>query len=250
MKTFENLSDYQAWRSACTKPVSFVPTMGALHAGHLSLVEKAKEGGAEVVVSIFVNPTQFNDPKDLQRYPRPIENDLAMLREAGVSAVLLPQVQEIYADGYRFEVREKGMTGILCGATRVGHFEGVLTVVLKLFQMVRPTRAYFGEKDYQQLRLIQDMTKAFFLGIEIVPVPTLREADGLAMSSRNTLLSAQERERAPLIYKVLTTAKSNEEARAQLEAAGFRVDYVEEHWGRRFVAAFLGSVRLIDNVAL
>jgi pantoate--beta-alanine ligase len=250
MKTFETLSDYQAWRSARVKPISFVPTMGALHAGHMSLIERAKEDGAEVVVSIFVNPTQFNDPKDLQRYPRPIENDLAMLREAGVSAVFLPKAQEIYSDGYRFEIREKGMTQILCGPTRAGHFEGVLTVVMKLFQMVRPTRAYFGEKDYQQLRLIQDMTKAFFLGIDIVPVPTVREADGLAMSSRNALLSAEERERAPLIYKVLKTAKSIDDARERLEAAGFRVDYVEEHWGRRFAAAFLGSVRLIDNVAL
>lgn len=250
MKQLEDLESLSAWRKTVTKPLSFVPTMGALHAGHIALIERARENDAEVIVSIFVNPTQFNDQADLQRYPRPIENDLRMLHEAGVAALFLPRPQEIYSDGYRFEVREKAMTQVLCGPTRVGHFEGVLTVVMKLFNMVRPDRAYFGEKDYQQLRLIQDMTKAFFLNIEIIPVATVREADGLAMSSRNMLLTPQDRERAPILYRVLKSAKSVEEAKHALTDAGFRVDYVEEHWGRRFGAAFLGQVRLIDNVAL
>jgi pantoate--beta-alanine ligase len=250
MKRLETHQEVAAWRRSISAPVSFVPTMGALHQGHMSLVERAKENGAAVIVSIFVNPTQFNDPKDLQRYPRPLEQDLEMLEKAGVSAVFLPRAQEIYSDGYRFEVREKALSHVLCGPRRPGHFEGVLTVVMKLFLMVRPDRAYFGEKDYQQLRLIQDMAKAFFLGVEVVPVETMREPDGLAMSSRNLLLTPEHRERAPVLYRVLKTAPTAEAAAQELEQAGFRVDYVEEHWGRRFAAAFLGEVRLIDNVAL
>lgn len=239
------------WRhSVKVAPIHFVPTMGALHEGHMALVKNAQEGGAQVLVSIFVNPTQFNDPKDLQRYPRPLEKDIGMLEAAGVNAVFLPRPQEIYSDGFRFEVREKDLSQVLCGPRRPGHFEGVLTVVMKLFQMVRPNRAYFGEKDYQQLRLIQDMTKAFFMDVEVIPVETLREPDGLAMSSRNLLLTPENREKAPTMYRALKNAKDIPSAIADLEHVGFRVDYVEEHWGRRFAAAFLGDVRLIDNVAL
>lgn len=251
IQRLETHADAVEWRRSLNGArLSFVPTMGALHEGHMSLVARAREDGAQVIVSIFVNPTQFNDPKDLQRYPRPLEQDIAMLEAAGVSAVFLPHPQEIYSDGYRFEVREKALSQVLCGPRRPGHFEGVLTVVLKLFQMVRPDRAYFGEKDYQQLRLIQDMTKAFFMDVEVVPVETMREPDGLAMSSRNMLLTPENREKAPVMYRALKNAKDIPSAIAELEHVGFRVDYVEEHWGRRFAAAFLGDVRLIDNVAL
>jgi pantoate--beta-alanine ligase len=250
MKRLDSIAELRDYRQAWTKPVGFVPTMGALHAGHRTLIERAKAECETVVVSIFVNPTQFNEPKDLNRYPRPLGQDLAMLEEAGVDAVFLPTSSEMYADQFRFEVREKRLSLVLCGPKRPGHFEGVLTVVAKLFNLIQPDKAYFGEKDYQQLRLIQDMVSALFMNVEVVPVATVREADGLAMSSRNLLLSAEERERAPLVYRTLKSAKTAAEATDILTNAGFRVDYIEEHWGRRFAAAYLGSVRLIDNVEL
>jgi pantoate--beta-alanine ligase len=230
--------------------VGFVPTMGALHTGHLSLIERAKRENQIVAVSIFVNPTQFNNPNDLEKYPRPMDADVALLENAGVDYLFLPTREEIYPDTYRFRVSENLLSSILCGPTRPGHFDGVLTIVLKLLQIVSPARAYFGEKDYQQFLLIRDMAQAFFLKSEIVPCPTVREADGLAMSSRNTLLTSEQRERAPFIYKTIRTAKSAIDAREALTAAGFRVDYVEDHFNRRFVAAFLGDVRLIDNVEI
>lgn len=247
MKLLETVADFRQWRGQ-HENVGFVPTMGALHAGHAALIAQARRECAQVAVSIFVNPTQFNDKKDLERYPRPLEQDLQMLSALGVDAVFLPGAAEIYADKYRFEVRENELSQILCGPTRPGHFNGVLTVVLKLFHIVRPRRAYFGEKDYQQLRLIQDMAAALFLDIEVIACPTVRESDGLAMSSRNALLTESERMKAPVLYKILTTAESAEQAVRLLRDEGFRVDYVEEHFGRRFAAAFLGSVRLIDNV--
>jgi len=250
MKRLESITDVRAWRAGLHSRIGFVPTMGALHAGHLSLVERAKSECQTVVVSIFVNPTQFNDPADLNKYPRPLEEDLRLLKEARVDAIFLPRAAEIYSDEFRFEIREKRDSQMLCGPKRPGHFAGVLTVVAKLFHLIKPNKAYFGEKDYQQLRLIQDMCKALFLDVEVVPVATAREPDGLAMSSRNILLNPDERERAPLLYRALKTAASVTEARSMLSQAGFHVDYVEEHWGRRFGAAFLGQVRLIDNVEL
>lgn len=230
--------------------IGFVPTMGALHEGHLALVRHARAENTRVLVSIFVNPTQFNDPKDLERYPRPIKKDLELLKAAGADAVFLPQAAEIYMDGYNLSVVENKLSQILCGPTRPGHFTGMLTIVLKLLNLADAHRSYFGEKDYQQLMLIKEMAKAFFLKTEIVGRPTVRESDGLAMSSRNTLLSVEERKIAPQIFRVLSMAKSAQDARKELESLGFKVDYVEEHWGRRFAAAFLGEVRLIDNVAL
>lgn len=250
LRVIETVEDYRRWRADQRGIVGFVPTMGALHAGHAALVERARRECARVVVSIFVNPTQFNDPRDLERYPRPVDDDLRMLRDLGADVALLPRAQEIYADSKRFAIHESETAEILCGPRRPGHFAGVLTVVMKLFNIVRPQRAYFGEKDYQQLRLISEMARAFFLDVEVVPCTTVREADGLAMSSRNSLLSATDRERAPLIYRALETSKSTQEAADVLNTNGFAVEYVEEHWGRRFVAANLGGVRLIDNVEL
>ena len=230
--------------------VGFVPTMGALHEGHLALVKEAKKECPQVVVSIFVNPTQFNDPNDLKHYPRNLESDCQLLKEAGVDVVFAPDPTEIYNDDFRYRVSESQISQILCGPFRPGHFEGVLTVVLKLLQIVNPKKAYFGEKDYQQLVLIKEMAKAFFLPCEIIGCPTIREADGLALSSRNLRLSPQERENAALMFKALTHSKNIDETKQALSTAGFKVDYVEEHWGRRFAAAYLGNVRLIDNVEL
>ena len=228
--------------------LGFVPTMGALHEGHLELVRRARRDCELVGVSIFVNPTQFNDPKDLEKYPRNLERDMKLLDSVGADFLFFPEYSQIYSDGYRFKVAEEPFSKTLCGAHRPGHFDGVLTVVMKLLNLVKPTKAYFGEKDYQQLKLITDMVSAFHMGCEIVPCPTVREPDGLAMSSRNTRLTPAHREVAPTLYRVLQTAASDEEARLQLIQNGFRVDYVETVEGRRFGAAFLGDVRLIDNV--
>jgi pantoate--beta-alanine ligase len=156
----------------------------------------------------------------------------------------------MYQDGYRYQITEKEFSKLLCGAHRPGHFDGVLTVVMKLLNLAQARRAYFGEKDFQQLELIRGMAQAFFMSVEIVGCPTLREKDGLAMSSRNLLLAPTDREKAPLLAKELRRKGTPEEIRARLNALGFRVDYVEELRGRRFAAAFLGSVRLIDNVSL
>jgi pantoate--beta-alanine ligase len=242
--------ELKLYRQALKGTVGFVPTMGALHEGHASLLRAARQKCDHVVLSIFVNPTQFNDPKDLEKYPRTFEADKALAEREGVNAIYFPNFGELYPDDFTYEVREKRWSHHFCGAHRAGHFEGVLSVVLKLFNLVQPHFAFFGEKDYQQLRLIQGMVKAFFLPLEILPVPTLREADGLAMSSRNVRLTPEERNLAPIFYQVLKNAPTAHEARVQLESKGFRVDYVEDWEGRRLGALHLGSVRLIDNVEI
>jgi pantoate--beta-alanine ligase len=251
MKILEGVRDMKECRFEMEQngsTVGFVPTMGALHDGHMQLVERAKQECDRVILSIFVNPTQFNDPKDLEKYPRPLERDLELARRHQIDVVFLPIYKEIYADDYRFKIQENKLSSILCGATRPGHFDGVLTVVMKLLMITRPQRAYFGEKDYQQYLLIRDMAKAFLLSTEIIGLPTARESDGLAMSSRNSRLTKDQRLLAPLLYRELRSGKPLADVRANLENAGFRIDYLEEHFGRKFVAAFLGEVRLIDNV--
>lgn len=230
--------------------LGFVPTMGALHPGHLSLMERARRDNDRVAVSIFVNPTQYDDPDDLVRYPRPFEADVAACERAGVDLVVAPDTDEIYPDGYRFKVTESTVSRELEGAHRDGHFDGVLTVVLKLLNIVRPQRAYFGEKDWQQLELVRDMAGALFVDTEIVACPTVREADGLAMSSRNALLTGEDRRLAPLFHEVLSAGGATAEMVDSLAAAGFQVDYVERRGDRVVGAVRLGKVRLIDNVRL
>ncbi len=254
MKQFTRLSDWRAWRASLTLPLGFVPTMGALHAGHLSLLQRSMADNAYTVASIYVNPTQFNKTEDLNTYPRTLTQDLAMLEKAGVDAVLLPTYEELYPDGFRYQVTETELSKRFCGAHRPGHFTGVLSVVLKLLNLVAPGRAYFGEKDYQQLLLIRGMAAAFHLPVEIVGCATMREADGLAMSSRNLRLNKEQRKIAAGLYGAINTAKDTVSARAALEHAGFVVDYVEDYTengvGRRLAAVSLGDVRLIDNVGL
>lgn len=232
------------------RSIGFVPTMGALHRGHASLVERCRRENEIVVASIFVNPTQFNDPKDLDRYPRALQKDLALLESLGTDDVFAPDVSELYPHGYRFRVEETGITGLMEGAHRPGFLAGVMTVVLKLLNLVRPDRAYFGEKDYQQLKILADMVKDFFIPTEIIACPTVREQSGLAESSRNALLSASGRRKAAGVFRALTAAASAHEAKTTLQSQGFTVDYVDEHWGRRFAAVFLEGVRLIDNIPL
>ncbi len=235
--------------------IGFVPTMGALHLGHKSLFLKARSENDVVIASIFVNPTQFNDKSDLEKYPRTLDADLEVLAAANVDYVFTPKYEEIYFDDYRYKVSENQISLILEGEHRPGHFDGVLTVVLKLFNLVKATRAYFGEKDYQQYLLIKKMAEALFLETQVIPVPTVRESSGLAMSSRNTRLSEQGRKSAALIYKQICNAPTSQEAIAVLSLSGFKVDYVtdlelEDGKKRRLVAAFLENVRLIDNVEI
>lgn len=251
MQVSSSLAEWLERRHAITgRGIGFVPTMGALHRGHASLVERCRGENEIVVVSIFVNPSQFNQAQDLHRYPRTLDSDLALLESLGTDHVLAPAVSEMYPHGYRFRIEADGMTKLMEGAQRPGFLQGVMTVVLKLLNLVRADRAYFGQKDYQQLRTITEMVQDFFIPTAIVPCPTVREPSGLAESSRNMLLSAPARKKAAGLFGALTRAASAGEAKAILEAEGFEVDYVEEHWGRRFAAASLEGIRLIDNISL
>ncbi|MDA0978751.1 MAG: pantoate--beta-alanine ligase [Proteobacteria bacterium] len=253
MKLLESIEALKSWQaSVSVSTTGFVPTMGALHAGHLSLIEHSRADCQATVVSIYVNPTQFNNPNDLANYPNTLEEDLRQLRVAGVDAVFLPDYNLLYPDGFRYQVEETVFSHELCGEQRPGHFTGVLTVVMKLLNLVKPDRAYFGEKDYQQLSLVRGMVEAFFLDTEIVGCPIVREEDGLAMSSRNLNLTVADRSHAPRFSRILASACGDSEAVQQLQSDGFKVDYVRTIDGRRFGAVLMGSeerpVRLIDNV--
>lgn len=263
-----------AWRRA-GETVGLVPTMGALHAGHLALVARARAECDRVVATLFVNPKQFNSPADLDSYPVDEADDIAGFAEAGVDVVFAPAVSEMYPPGFATSVSVTGLTDCLCGAARPGHFDGVATVVAKLFNQAPAERAYFGEKDYQQLLLVRRMARDLDLPIDIVAVPTVRESDGLALSSRNRGLSPDQRRVAPRLYQTLTSlaarltgseAAAVELARSReaLEGAGFdRVDYLDLRDGktlaaldragpgaRLLAAAWLGDIRIIDNISL
>ncbi len=230
------------------KKIGFVPTMGGLHNGHLSLVQKAKSENEITVVSVYLNETQFNDKNDLVTYPANFEDDKALLEKAGVDYLFAPSYAVMYPDDYRYMVTEKDFSKKLCGAKRPGHFDGVLTVVMKLFNIVRPTNAYFGEKDFQQLTLLRGMVEAFFMNINLVGCPIVREENGLAISSRNRKLSAQGLAKAPEFHKILAQGGSDEKIAENLEKAGFKVDYVTTTGNRLYAAVFLEDVRLIDNI--
>ncbi len=251
MQVWKSLAEWRAHRATLARTgIGFVPTMGALHDGHDSLVRRCREENRTAVVSLFVNPTQFNDPRDLEHYPRTLDADLARLETLGADHVLAPGAEDLYPRGYEFRIEAPTYTGCMEGLHRPGFFQGVMTVVLKLLNLVGPEHAYFGAKDYQQYRVLCAMAAEFFVPAQIVLCDTVREPSGLALSSRNALLSEEGRTRATALYRALRAGRDTAEARAQIEAAGLRVDYVEEHWGRRFAAAFLEGVRLIDNVPL
>ena len=253
--------------------VGVVPTMGALHDGHLSLARAARAQSDRVIVTIFVNPKQFNNPDDLKKYPRTEAHDLALLEAEGVDVLFAPQPDEVYPDGFATNVTVRGVSEPLEGANRPGHFDGVATVVSKLFGMTQAGRAFFGEKDWQQVQVVQRLVRDLNIPIKIIPCPTIREADGLAMSSRNVRLSAAERAQAPALYAIMQRAATAiragggieavlETARAEVIAAGFReVEYLELRDAetlaqvtdlakpvRMLAAAWLGDVRLIDNI--
>ena len=257
------ISDPFAWAQAMEEAsrsgsIGFVPTMGALHAGHTSLMSRAKEENSMLAVSIFVNPAQFNDPKDLAAYPEPREGDLRILDHIGADFVFTPTMDAMYPDDYTYRLTEAPNSSRFCGASRPGHFDGVLTVVMKLLQLTQADRAYFGEKDWQQFLLIHGMARAFFLRTRIIPCPLIREASGLALSSRNLLLTEEERAIAPQFSAALRRIAKGEDpviVRKDLETAGFRIDYIEvmrnETFGDRLLGAvYLGKVRLIDNVTI
>jgi len=254
VKVLHCMSQWQQLRAGISGSLGFVPTMGALHPGHRSLIEQSVEHNDSTVLSIYVNATQFNDPNDLAKYPSTLDADLAQAQAAGVDVVLLPDYPQMYSDNFRFQLSEHEFSNELCGTDRPGHFTGVLTIVMKLLNLVQPDRAYFGLKDFQQYTLIKDMCAAFFMPTEIVGCDTVRETDGLAMSSRNLLLSPAARKLAGQFNHILGQAQTDGRAEADLAALGFDVAYVRTVRGRRCAAVVVGegdhAVRLIDNMAI
>ena len=276
MEVHETIASFRAARRALDGSLGFVPTMGALHEGHLTLVARARAENDHVAVSIFVNPTQFDRADDLTNYPRDLERDLALLRDAGVGLVFAPEAAEIYPPGVATTVSVAGVTTRLEGAKRPGHFDGVATVVAKLLNIVQPDRAYFGQKDAQQLVVVRRMADDLALPVEIVDVPTVREADGLALSSRNQFLHGAARQQALALSRALGAAEDawhegERDATALRRAArtifeqypSVEVEYLsladpetlEELEGPvprgiMSTAAWVGGVRLIDNVRL
>ncbi len=280
MLLFKTVKDLQAWHTTQRRgrrSIGFVPTMGALHEGHLELVRMARRAGDLAVASIFVNPTQFNDPKDLEKYPRTPGRDMELLLSADCDAIFLPSVEEVYPAGIDLTVHLdfRQLDQVMEGAFRPGHFAGMATVVKRLLDIVQPQRLYMGQKDFQQLSIVRDMLRQLKSPIELVMCPTVREADGLAMSSRNMRLTPEMRQAAPVIYQTLEWAKTafqtrpaaevQVEAMERLHTAGLRPEYFEladgisllpvKAWNDSpfvvaCVAAWAGEVRLIDNLII
>ena len=276
LKSKKTLIDYVERQREMGKKIGFAPTMGALHQGHLSLYKAAKKENDEVISSIFVNPTQFNNPDDFQKYPKTLEKDLELLEKAGVDAVYVPNVEEMYPDGLNSKKYDfDGLENEMEGKYRPGHFDGVGTIVEELFRQVQPHNAYFGEKDYQQLAIIKKMVEKTKLPVKIHGVPTLREEDGLAMSSRNVRLTETQRKEATIIYETLTKVKewfkviSLEEIKQKVtdifRNSNFELEYFviadeemlkeanaidEDKEYRAFIVAYADTVRLIDNMHL
>lgn len=247
MKILKTHAEYQAWRDSIEGSLGFVPTMGQLHEGHVALLERAHQENENLILSIFVNPTQFNDPNDFERYPKNFERDCELAKSAGVDSIFYPDVKTMYPDDYRYQISETLFSSILEGISRPGHFVGMLTVVMKLLQIAQADRAYFGEKDYQQLKLIQGLAQAFFLKTEIIPCPIVRDSEGLALSSRHQRMSQAELVLAKQFSKIFLQAKTPEECRAALTAPGITIEYNEIHEDRWLIAVKIGHTRLIDN---
>ena len=272
IKTIVDLRDELTETRKLKKKISFVPTMGNIHEGHLSLIKNAQKLSDYVVVSIFVNPTQFVAGEDFNEYPRTLDSDIELISKLNVNLVFIPEAIELYPMNNKIstEVSIPELESIYCGEHRPGHFRGVATIVSKLFNIVQPDIAIFGEKDYQQLLIIRSLVKNLFLPIEIISLPTVREASGLAMSSRNNYLTEPERQKAPMLYECIKTTvnliingakdyeKLEREAKLFLEKAGFKIEYYNicdsetlgPVQGKTLVvlaAVWLGKTRLIDN---
>ena len=278
MKVIKTVHEMQAFSQAQRtggKRISLVPTMGYLHDGHISLLNEAKKQGDLMVMSLFVNPMQFGPKEDLAKYPRDFARDTMIAESAGTDIIFYPDAQEMYPGPFKTSVYVSDLSDILCGKTRPGHFQGVTTVVAKLFNVILPHTAIFGEKDFQQLVILRRMVKDLNVPVDIIGMPIIREPDGLAMSSRNTYLSVDDRRSAISISKGLSNAldafhkgvrddkKLREIVRTDIQSAGLRIDYVEvvdettlqpvhelSHTARIVTAAYAGNVRLIDNMAL
>jgi len=253
-KIFTSIKDWQAFlkKENLTHSLGFVPTMGNLHAGHQSLLERSVQENDHTLLSIFINPTQFDNHSDLENYPRTLEEDIDIARKTNVDFILIPTFSDLYPDNYTYKVQETHLSHIMEGKSRPNHFDGMLTIVLKLLLIAKPIRAYFGEKDFQQLQLVQGLAKAFFLDTEIIACPTIRDENGFALSSRNSRLSSEQYRQALLFPKLLSgqTQDSLKTIPEILSGCGFQIDYIEEHCGRRFGAVKLGNVRLIDNFCI
>ena len=273
LKVFNKIFDIRNFvndNKKLNKTIAFVPTMGSLHEGHVALIESAKKHADIVIVNIFVNKAQFNDLKDYELYPQNLENDLKILSKTSADAVFAPSNLEIYDENFSFKIVPTSMVDCLCAKNRVGHFDGVALIIAKLFNIINPNYAFFGEKDFQQLAIIKKLVKDLNFNIEILSVETVREPSGLALSSRNQRLSADNKIKASMIYKVLNEIKINpkiiEEKKRELLENGFeKIDYLEirnednlklnmdlisPKKRRIFIAVYLEGVRLIDNISL
>lgn len=227
-----------------------VMTMGALHVGHMKLIETSQKNHHKTLVTIFVNPHQFNDTSDFDNYPSQLDKDIALLQEQGVDFLFTPEAHSIYPSNETFQIVENQLSKQLCGVSRQGHFEGMLTVVMKLLNIAQADAAYFGEKDFQQLQLIQNMAKSFFIDTQIIGCPTVRESNGLALSSRNQRLSSSGKELAEKFVTIFHSNSSLPIIETKLKELSINIDYLHEINDRRFIAVTIDNVRLIDNYAL
>ena len=252
-KIISNINTFKKYRQSkylFGKTIGLVPTMGALHNGHIALIKRSIIENNITVVTIFVNPTQFNNKEDLLKYPNNLNDDLLILKKLRVDIVLTPNYEELYPDNYNYRLSEKNLSNIFCGKYRPGHFEGVLTIVMKLLNITKPNKAYFGKKDYQQLKLITGMVDAFFIDTKIVAHPIVRNESGLALSSRNERLSSEEKILAVDFHNILSSGESISKIKSILKQKGFVVEYVEKFEDRILGAVYLNKVRLIDNVKI
>lgn len=271
-----SLATWVAQQKDHQRSIGFVPTMGALHQGHISLIQQSNQENDLTVCSVFVNPTQFDNPEDLKKYPRDTDKDADMLRQAGCDAVFFPSVEDMYPDGLSAEsIDLNGLDQVMEGRFRQGHFEGVATIVSRFFELIKPDRAYFGEKDFQQLRIIQELVRIKEFPIEIRPMPIFREESGLAMSSRNMRLTPEFLAEAPKIYALLNLLKDWKKAHSVTETihkveeyflkTPLELEYISicnektllpiSSWDeaediRAFIAAYAGDIRLIDNLKI
>lgn len=248
-KIFTSIKEWQNFLKTenISHSLGFVPTMGNLHAGHQSLLERSSQENNHTLLSIFINPTQFDNKEDLENYPQTLEADIEIARNAKTDFILVPTFDSLYPDNYTYRIQETHLSLLMEGKSRPNHFDGMLTIVLKLLLIAKATRAYFGEKDYQQLALVKGLAKAFFLDTEIISCPTIRDENGFALSSRNSRLNSEEYQKALHFPKLLQSQASPQIISQSLSDLGFEVDYIEEHSGRRFGAVKLSRVRLIDN---
>lgn len=251
MNIVTDIKNWQEIRKDLTgKTIGFVPTMGNLHDGHLSLCKQSKQENDVTVISIFVNPTQFNQQDDFDSYPRTLDADISLLKSMDIDYILQPTQQALYPDNFQMSLQENHLSLELEGQARPGHFNGMMTIVLKLLNLAQASKAYFGEKDYQQLLLVRKMVDSFFIPTKIIACPTVRAEDGLALSSRNSRLTPQQREVAQHLPRLLQSNLNIDEISRNLTSYGFKVDYIAEKWGRRLGAAWLENVRLIDNIPI